>query len=128
MGGGTGHYPAFAGWFGPGLAHGTACGNIFASASASQVHSVLKAANRGGGIPLSFGNYTGDVLHFSQAADRMRAEGADVRIVMVTDDVASAPADESDLRRGIAGDLAIFKVAGAGAEEGMSLDDVERVA
>ena len=128
IGGGTGHYPAFPGWVGPGLAHGAACGNIFASPSASQVYSVLKAANQGGGILLSFGNYTGDVIHFGQAADRVRDEGIDVRIVTVTDDVASAPQAESDKRRGIAGDLAVFKVAGAAAEEGMSLDEVERVA
>jgi len=128
IGGGTGHYPAFAGWVGPGLAHGAACGNIFASPSASQVYSVLKAASRGGGILLSFGNYTGDVLNFGRAADRLRTEGVDVRIVAVTDDVASAPAAESDQRRGVAGDLAVFKVAAAAAEEGMSLDDVERVA
>jgi dihydroxyacetone kinase len=128
IGGGTGHYPAFPGWVGPGLAHGAACGNIFASPSASQVYSVLKAANQGGGILLSFGNYTGDVIHFGQAADRVRGEGIDVRILAVTDDVASAPQAESDKRRGIAGDLAVFKVAGAAAEEGMSLDEVERVA
>jgi len=128
IGGGTGHYPAFSGWVGPGLAHGAACGNIFASPSASQVYSVLKAANQGGGILLSFGNYTGDVINFGQAADRVRVEGIDVRIVTVTDDVASAPQAESARRRGIAGDLAVFKVAGAAAEEGMSLDEVERVA
>ena len=128
IGGGTGHYPAFPGWVGPGLAHGAACGNIFASPSASQVYSVLKAANQGGGILLSFGNYTGDVINFGQAADRVRVEGIDVRIVTVTDDVASAPQAESARRRGIAGDLAVFKVAGAAAEEGMSLDEVERVA
>ena len=127
IGGGTGHYPAFPGWVGPGLAHGAACGNIFASPSASQVYSVLKAANQGGGILLSFGNYTGDVIHFGQAADRVRDEGIDVRIVTVTDDVASAPQAESARRRGIAGDLAVFKVAGAAAEEGMRLDEVERV-
>lgn len=128
IGGGTGHYPAFPGWVGPGLAHGAACGNIFASPSASQVYSVLKAANQGGGILLSFGNYTGDVIHFGQAADRVHDEGIDVRIVTVTDDVASAPQAESARRRGIAGDLAVFKVAGAAAEEGMNLDEVERVA
>lgn len=128
IGGGTGHYPAFAGWVGPGLAHGAACGNIFASPSPSQVYSVLKAANAGAGILLSFGNYTGDQLSFGQAAERVRAEGIDVRILPVTDDIASAPAAESDRRRGIAGDLVVFKVAGAAAEEGMGLNDVERVA
>src|SRR5512142_2214968 len=57
IGGGTGHYPAFAGWVGPGMAHGAACGNIFASSSASQVYSVMKAVHRGAGIFVSFGNY-----------------------------------------------------------------------
>jgi L-erythrulose 1-kinase len=128
IGGGTGHYPAFAGWVGAGLAHGAACGNIFASPSASQVYSVMKAANRGGGIFVSFGNYAGDVLQFGQAADRLRAEGIDVRILTVTDDIASGPAEAPQQRRGIAGDLAVFKIAGAAAEEGAALDEVERLA
>ena len=128
IGGGTGHYPAFAGWVGPGLAHGAACGNIFASPSASQVYSVMRTAHRGGGVLVSFGNYAGDVLHFGQAADRLRADGVDVRVLTVTDDIASGSADATSERRGIAGDLTVFKVAGAAAEQGMSLDEVERVA
>lgn len=128
IGGGTGHYPAFAGWVGPGLAHGAACGNIFSSPSASQVYSVLKATHRGAGVFVSFGNYAGDVMHFGQAADRLRSEGIDVRVLTVTDDIASAPVGEADQRRGIAGDLAVFKVAGAAAEAGYDLDAVEAVA
>jgi dihydroxyacetone kinase len=128
IGGGSGHYPAFAGWVGPGLAHGAACGNIFASPSASQVYPVLKAVDRGGGILTSFGNYAGDVLQFGQAADRIRADGVDVRILTVTDDVASAPPDAPHERRGIAGDLTVFKVAGAAAEAGADLEEVERLA
>ncbi len=128
IGGGSGHYPAFAGWVGPGLAHGAACGNIFASPAASQVYSVIRAADRGAGVFVSFGNYAGDVLHFGQAADRARAEGVDVRVLTVTDDIASGPASEPELRRGIAGDLAVFKIAGAAAAKGMPLDEVERVA
>jgi D-erythrulose 4-kinase len=92
------------------------------------VYSVLKATNQGGGILLSFGNYTGDVIHFGQATDRVRVEGIDVRIGTVTDDVAPAPQAEGARRRGIAGDLAVFRVAGAAAEEGMSQDEVEHVA
>ncbi len=128
IGGGSGHYPAFAGWVGPGLAHGAACGNIFASPAASQVYSVMRSVDRGAGVFVSFGNYAGDVLHFGQAADRLRAEGVDVRILTVTDDIASGSPEATSDRRGIAGDLAVFKVAGAAAEEGMSLDEVERVA
>jgi len=128
IGGGSGHYPAFAGWVGPGLAHGAACGNIFASPAASQVYSVIRATDRGAGVFVSFGNYAGDVLHFGQAADRARAEGIDVRILTVTDDVASSPASDRARRRGIAGDLAVFKVAAAAAANGASLDEVERAA
>jgi dihydroxyacetone kinase len=127
LGGGSGHYPAFAGWVGPGMAHGAVCGNVFASPSASQVYSVVRAADNGGGVLLGFGNYAGDVLHFGQAAERLRGEGVDVRIVAVTDDVASAGPDQNRLRRGIAGDLIVFKIAGAAAEAGLDLDAVERV-
>ncbi len=127
LGGGSGHYPAFAGWVGPGFAHGAACGNVFASPSASQIYAVAKAADNGGGIVFGFGNYAGDVLHFGQATARLRAEGCDVRIVSTTDDVASAPIDEIGNRRGIAGDLPVFKIMSAAAEAGLTLDDVEAV-
>lgn len=128
LGGGSGHYPAFAGWVGPGMAHGVVCGNVFASPSSSQVCSVVRAAHNAGGVLLGFGNYAGDVLHFGQAAEQLRSEGLDVRIVTVTDDIASETAANSLLRRGIAGDLLVFKIAGAAAEAGCDLDEVERVA
>ncbi|GHB48488.1 L-erythrulose kinase [Streptomyces viridiviolaceus] len=126
LGGGTGHYPAFAGWVGPGFAHGAACGNIFASPSASQICSVARAAENGGGVVFGFGNYAGDVLHFGQAAEQLRAEGIDVRVLAVTDDIASAPAGRPDMRRGIGGDLPVLKMLCAAAEEGRPLDEVER--
>jgi dihydroxyacetone kinase len=128
VGGGSGHYPAFAGLVGPGLAAGSACGNMFASPAAGQVYRVAKAANAGGGVLLSYGNYAGDVLHFGQAQLRLNAEGIETRTVLVTDDIASAPLDQIEKRRGIAGDLTVFKIAGAAAEAGLSLDEVERLA
>src|SRR5215218_2163730 len=128
VGGGSGHYPAFAGLVGPGLAAGSACGNMFASPAAGQVYRVAKAANAGGGVLLSYGNYAGDVLHFGQAQLRLNAEGIETRTVTVTDDIASAPMDQLGKRRGIAGDLTVFKVAGAAAEAGLNLDEVERLA
>ncbi len=128
VGGGSGHYPAFGGLVGQGLAHGAAMGNLFASPSAQQVHSVAKAAHGGGGVLLSYGNYAGDVLHFTQAEERLRAEGIDCRTVVVTDDVSSAPLAEKHKRRGIAGDLTVFKSAAAAAEAGYPLDEVVRVA
>ncbi|MEW9613959.1 dihydroxyacetone kinase family protein [Shinella sp. S4-D37] len=127
VGGGSGHYPAFAGYVGPGMADAAVAGEIFASPSTAAVARVCRNADHGGGILLGFGNYAGDVLNFGVAAERLRAEGIDVRIVTVTDDVASAPADRHLARRGIAGDFLVFKVAGAAAEAGLSLDEVERV-
>jgi len=128
IGGGSGHYPAFGGLVGQGLAHGAAMGNLFASPSAQQVHSVATAANQGGGILLTYGNYAGDVLHFTQAQNRLIEEGIDCRTVAVTDDIAAAPLAEKHKRRGIAGDLTVFKIAAAASEAGYSLDDVVRVA
>jgi dihydroxyacetone kinase len=128
IGGGSGHYPAFGGLVGHGLAAGAAMGNLFASPSAQQVTAVAKASEHGGGVLLSYGNYAGDVLNFDAAERALRDAGIDVRTVRVTDDVASAPADESTKRRGIAGDLCVFKVAGAAAEQGMTLDEVTEVA
>ena len=128
IGGGSGHYPAFAGLVGQGLAHGAAMGNLFASPSAQQVYNVAKAANNGAGVLLGYGNYAGDVLHFNQAQDKLRKEGIDCRSIAVTDDVSSAPPAELSKRRGIAGDLTVFKVAAAAAEAGYSMDNVVAIA
>ena len=127
VGGGSGHYPAFAGFVGPGLADAAVAGDVFASPSAQAVAHVMRLAHRGGGIVLGFGNYAGDVMNFGLAAERLEAEGIAVRILAVTDDVASAPADKASLRRGVAGDLVVFKIVGAAAEAGLDLDAVERV-
>ncbi|MGO3795976.1 MAG: dihydroxyacetone kinase family protein [Pauljensenia sp.] len=125
VGGGSGHYPAFCGLVGPGLAAGAVVGNIFTSPSAAQVYSVARAADQGKGVILTFGNYAGDVMNFGIAAERLRREGIDTRIVLVTDDVASSP--EESKRRGIAGDFTVFKAMGAAAAAGYDLDEVERV-
>jgi len=124
IGGGSGHYPAFGGLVGAGLAHGAALGNVFASPSTQQIYSVAKAANNGGGILFSYGNYAGDVLNFNQAQDRLRSEGFEVETVAVTDDIASASKDEIHKRRGIAGDLVVFKAAGWAAQQGKTLKEV----
>ena len=128
VGGGSGHYPAFGGLVGQGMAHGAALGNLFASPSAQQVYSVAKAADQGRGVLLTFGNYAGDVLHFGQARDWLIADGIECEIVTVTDDIASASPEELERRRGIAGDLAVFKAACAAAEAGADLAEVVRVA
>ncbi|MUN55187.1 DAK2 domain-containing protein [Kocuria koreensis] len=125
VGGGSGHYPAFAGLVGPGFASGAVVGNIFTSPSAAHVYSVAKAADQGKGVVLTFGNYAGDNMNFGIAAKMLRAEGIDTRVVVVKDDIASDP--QFDNRRGIAGDFTVFKAMGAAAAAGKSLDDVERL-
>lgn len=128
IGGGSGHYPAFGGLVGPGLAHGAAMGNLFASPSAQQVYAVAKAADNGGGVFFSYGNYAGDVLNFDAAQERLRAEGIACETVTVTDDIFSAAPDEKHRRRGIAGDLTVFRIAAAAAEAGADLAEVTRIA
>lgn len=128
IGGGSGHYPAFAGWVGPGLADGAVIGNIFASPSTQQIISVAEAADDGVGVLLSYGNYAGDVLNFSLAEERLRGAGIEAVSVAVTDDVSSAAADDRSRRRGVAGDLMVFKIAGAAAELGWDLAAVTAAA
>lgn len=128
IGGGSGHYPAFCGLVGEGLADAAVIGDIFTSPSAEQVYRCTKAVEGGAGVVYSFGNYSGDVMHFGLAEMRCESEGIDVRTVLVTDDVASAPPEQRADRRGIAGDLYVFKVAGASAHRGDPLDEVERLA
>ncbi len=127
VGGGSGHYPAFAGLVGQGLAHGAAMGNLFASPSAQQIYNVARAADNGGGVLLMFGNYAGDVLHFGQACERLRSEGIPCELLAVTDDISSASVSEIEKRRGVAGDLTVFKVACAASEAGYDLAEVLRV-
>ncbi len=127
VGGGSGHYPSYSGVTGVGFADGAVLGDVFTSPSTEQVYRIARAAHGGAGLVLAFGNYAGDRLNFAGAADRLRAEGIDVRIVYVTDDVASANAAEADSRRGIAGTFTVYKIAGAAAERGDDLDAVERV-
>jgi D-erythrulose 4-kinase len=127
-GGGSGHYPAFCGVVGPGFADGAVIGNIFTSPSAEDAYSVARAADNGAGVVFAFGNYAGDIMNFGLAVERLQREGVRAHNVVVTDDVASAPASESSKRRGVVGDFVVFKVASAAAEEGYSFDEVVRVA
>jgi dihydroxyacetone kinase len=127
-GGGSGHYPAFCGWVGPGMADAAAVGDVFASPSAEQIVSVCRAADNGRGVLVTYGNYAGDVLNFTEAQHRLEAEGIAVRNLPITDDVTSGPPSARHLRRGTCGDLVVVKVAGAAAAAGYDLEAVGRVA
>lgn len=126
-GGGGGHFPAFAGFVGEGFLDGAVTGNVFASPSASQVVSVAHAADQGAGVLLGFMNYAGDVLHFGQAAERLRAEGVPVQTAVITDDIASAPDTDRAKRRGIAGSMHVLKTAAGAAEAGLDLTQVTEI-
>lgn len=128
IGGGSGHYPAFAGLVGIGLAHAAALGDVFASPSTQQIYSVARSVATDAGVLLGYGNYAGDVLNFEMAQQRLLADGIPCRTIRVTDDIYSAPADRRQDRRGIAGDLAVFRAAGWAAERGRDLDDVFEIA
>jgi len=127
-GGGSGHIPLFLGYLGSGLADGVAVGDVFSSPSAQEMLDVTRAIDSGNGVLYLYGNYGGDVLNFGMAAEMADAEGIRVETVLGADDVASAPPDEREARRGIAGILFAYKLAGARAAEGASLDDVVRIA
>ncbi|MGI4745890.1 MAG: dihydroxyacetone kinase family protein [Janthinobacterium lividum] len=128
IGGGSGHYPAFAGYVGPGLGDAAVAGDVFASPATRLIAEISRKAHRGAGILLAFGNYAGDVLNFGFAATRLRGDGIDVRVLAITDDIGSAPKGEEARRRGVAGDIPVLKIAGAAAEAGLGLDAVEIVA
>jgi dihydroxyacetone kinase len=123
-GGGSGHYPAFAGFVGDGMADAAVAGNVFASPSDDAIASVARAVSRPGGVLFCFGNYSGDVLQFGAAARALTAEGIPTETVLVTDDIASAPSERASERRGIAGDLFLLKVLGAAADRGMEMAEL----
>lgn len=123
-GGGSGHLPLFVGYVGDGLVDGCAVGDVFASPSPDQVLAVTRDVSQGAGVVYLYGNYGGDVLNFDLAAELATAEGIEIRTVRGHDDVASAPTTSEARRRGIAGMFFLFKVAGAKAREGGTMDEV----
>ncbi len=128
IGGGSGHLPAFIGYVGKGGADAAPVGNIFASPPAKPVLEATLAANGGAGVLYSYGNYAGDVMNFDRAAAQAGKQEIPVETVLVTDDVASAPNEEKDRRRGIAGDFFVFKAATAKAETMADLAAVKAAA
>lgn len=125
-GGGSGHLPVFMGYVGKGLLDGAAVGNVFASPSMNQMLKLTRAVNGGEGVLYMYGNYGGDVMNFDMAAEEAAKENIRVRTVLVADDIASSPKGKENTRRGVAGIFYAYKVAGACADRGCSLDEVER--
>ena len=127
-GGGSGHLPVFSGYVGEGLLDACAIGDVFASPSAEQMADAIRAADSGAGVLRLYGNYGGDVMNFDMAGELVEFEDISCSSVLLVDDVASAPPEEAKKRRGVAGMVYAFKMAGAAAEEGRDLDGVTAVA
>lgn len=127
-GGGSGHLPVFLGYVGKGMLDGCAVGDVFQSPTSEQMLAVTRRINGGKGVVYIYGNYGGDVMNFDMAAEMADMDDIEVRTVLVKDDVASAPPEEADRRRGVAGMVFAFKVAGAKADQGGSIDDVAAAA
>ena len=126
-GGGSGHLPIFTGYVGRGLLDACAIGDVFASPSVSQMADAMRAANGGKGVLRLYGNYGGDVMNFDMAGELVEMEGIKSTTVVLSDDVASAKPEQREKRRGVAGMVYAFKIAGAAAEAGRDLSEVTRI-
>ncbi len=127
-GGGSGHEPAFVGYVGPGLLDAVAIGEVFASPTARAFEAAYRAADGGHGVACLYGNYAGDNMNVKMAVRLAARDGLTVKCVVANDDAASAPKDERSKRRGVAGEILMWKAAAALAAEGSDLDAVIAVA
>ena len=127
-GGGSGHMPLFTGYVGEGLLDSCAIGNVFASPSVDEISIAIKEADSGKGVLCIYGNYGGDVMNFDMASEMLDLENIKAESVVVTDDVASAKINEKNKRRGVAGMIYVYKIAGSLAETGAEFEDVKNIA
>ena len=125
--GGSGHLPTFLGYVGEGMLDGCAIGNVFASPSSQKMFDMIKACDFGKGVLCLYGNYGGDKMNFNMACELADFEDIKTASVLVKDDVASAPYEKKEIRRGVAGMLYAYKIAGAAADEGFELSEVAEI-
>jgi len=123
-GGGSGHEPAFLGYVGPGLCDVVAIGEVFASPTAKSFHAAFREADQGRGVACLYGNYAGDNMNVKMAVKLAAKDGIRVETVVANDDCASAPADQPENRRGVAGEIMMWKAGGALSAEGADLEQV----
>jgi dihydroxyacetone kinase-like protein len=123
-GGGSGHKPAFIGYIGENLCDAAAVGEICSSPTAVAFLDAFRAANQGKGVACLYGNYSGDNMNVKMAVKMAQKEGIEVKTVVADDDVASAPKDQRGKRRGVAGEVLMWKIGGAKAAAGAGLDEV----
>ncbi|MCQ8212869.1 dihydroxyacetone kinase subunit DhaK [Cetobacterium somerae] len=126
-GGGSGHEPAHAGFVGYGMLDAAVAGEVFTSPSADKVYEAIKAVDSGEGVLLIIKNYSGDVMNFEMAAEMAEIDGIKVGKVIVDDDIAVENSTYTVGRRGIAGTIFVHKILGAAAEQGYSLENLEKL-
>ena len=127
-GGGSGHEPAFIGYTGRNLVDAVAIGELFSSPTAASFADAIRAADGGAGVAVLYGNYAGDNMNVRMATDMVAPEGIDVAAVVANDDVCSAPLSERAKRRGVAGEIFMWKIAAAKAALGGTLQQVQDAA
>jgi phosphoenolpyruvate---glycerone phosphotransferase subunit DhaK len=127
-GGGSGHKPAFVGYVGRNMLDAVAVGEVFSSPTAQAFYDAFRAADAGRGIACLYGNYAGDSMNVKMAVEMAEEDGLTVKTVVANDDVPSAPKDQRNKRRGVAGEVLMWKVGAAKAALGGSLDEVIAVA
>jgi len=126
-GGGSGHLPVFTGYVGKGLLDSCAIGDVFSSPNVDQMINAIKSAHSGEGVLLLYCNYSGDRMNFDMASEMVEREDIKTRTLLVHDDVASAGPEEKEKRRGIAGIVYAYKIAGAKAAQMANLDEITAV-
>ncbi len=128
-GGGSGHEPTHAGYLGPGMLDGAAAGEVFTSPTADEISEMVQACDGDEGVLMVIKNYEGDVMNFETAGEMAEMESdVDVAQVVVNDDVAVEDSLYTSGRRGVCGTIFVHKAAGAMADKGGELDEVQRVA
>ncbi|WP_221235591.1 dihydroxyacetone kinase subunit DhaL [Sagittula marina] len=123
-GGGSGHEPAFIGYTGRNMVDAVAVGELFSSPTAKSFADAIRAADGGAGVAVLYGNYAGDNMNVRMAKEMVTPEGIEVSTVVANDDVCSAPLTDREKRRGVAGEIFMWKIGGAKAALGGSLDEV----
>jgi phosphoenolpyruvate---glycerone phosphotransferase subunit DhaK len=123
-GGGSGHKPAFIGYIGEAMIDAVAIGEIFSSPTGKSFYDAIKASDSGKGVAVLYGNYAGDNMNVKMAKEEAEDDGILVKTVVANDDVPSAPKTERNKRRGVAGEIFMWKVGGAKAALGGTLDEV----
>ncbi|MCD8350732.1 MAG: dihydroxyacetone kinase subunit DhaK [Planctomycetaceae bacterium] len=126
--GGSGHEPAISGFVGEGMVDISVVGDVFAAPGPQACVDAIKMADKGKGVLYVVLNHAGDMLTGHRTMKEVQKLNLDVRKIVTQEDIANAPRENSDDRRGLVGCIPTYKIAGAAAAEGKSLEEVAAIA